>query len=163
LTTVEHGEADALQDCLADAFLPRSAPPWVWAAVVQSQIRTFHQLRDVSERNLQLNRISMTDSLTELFNRGCILQWLTVEFKRSERTASPLACIMMDLDHFKVVNDTYGHNVGDTVLRDVAALLKRNVRESDNLGRYGGEEFLVILPNTHLEGACVVAEKLTNV
>lgn len=96
----------------------------------------------------ETRRLSITDPLTGIGNRRHFIELAQREFQRSHRYQRPLSLIMMDLDHFKVVNDTYGHLVGDKVLRAIAKLCERNLRESDIIGRYGGEEFLILLPET---------------
>ncbi len=107
-----------------------------------------------------LRRQSMTDPLTNLLNRRALDKVLFQEWKRSERYGRPFAVVMMDLDHFKAVNDSYGHLIGDVVLRNLAAMLSRTLRETDIIGRWGGDEFLIILPETGKEEAQVVLEKL---
>ena len=101
-----------------------------------------------------------TDRLTGIANRPAILAALFVEVERAARYDRPLAVAFVDIDLFKNVNDTYGHEVGDVVLRGVAATLRSNIRSADSVGRYGGEEFMVILPETDTDAAAVLAEKL---
>ena len=101
-----------------------------------------------------------TDRLTGIGNRPAVLAALFSEVERAVRYDRPLAVAFVDIDLFKNVNDTYGHEVGDVVLRGVAATLRANIRSADTLGRYGGEEFMVILPETDTEAASVLAEKL---
>jgi len=133
-------------------------------AFVASQLRALCRTHDVIESlvtaNRRLVRQSVTDSMTGLYNHRRLLEWLEIEFKRSERNLEPLSCVMVDIDHFKQVNDTYGHKFGDFVLQEFATLLRANIRKTDILGRYGGEEFLAILPNTDAVGAVNLAEKL---
>ena len=88
------------------------------------------------------------------------MEFLTREYARSKRFKSPLSVLMIDIDDFKKVNDTYGHTVGDKVLKTIAQILKTKLRATDVVGRYGGEEFLVVLPETDLQAALTVAEKL---
>jgi len=103
---------------------------------------------------------SVTDSLTGLYNRRFLHQRLEEEMSRSRRHGSPLSCVMLDIDHFKAVNDTSGHAVGDMVLRDVATILKRHIRKSDIAVRYGGEEFVVVLFSSNSDNAKYVAERI---
>jgi diguanylate cyclase (GGDEF)-like protein len=103
---------------------------------------------------------AMHDSLTGLFNRNALLPQLEKELSRSRRTNAALAVIMGDIDHFKRVNDTHGHSVGDTVLREVARRLSESVRSYDTVGRLGGEEFLVVIPDCDSRTGTVVAERL---
>lgn len=133
-------------------------------AFVASQLRALCRTHDLIDSlvtsNRRLIRLSMTDQMTGLYNHKRLLDWLEIEFKRAERSLEPLSCIMIDLDHFKMINDTYGHKFGDHVLQEFASLLRANIRKTDILGRYGGEEFLVILPNTDAVGAVNLGEKL---
>lgn len=110
----------------------------------------------------KLEMVSRVDGLTQLFNRSHWQSRLAEEFSRAGRYSAPLALIMFDLDHFKSVNDTHGHLGGDAVLVQMASIIKGALRDSDIAGRYGGEEFCVVLPNTSAEGAKVVAERLRN-
>ncbi len=107
-----------------------------------------------------LEEQSVTDSLTGLKNRRFFDERLPEEFGRAQRYSDPVSLMMIDLDHFKEVNDRYGHQMGDVVLRDAAAAIKASVRDPDICSRYGGEEFAVILPKTHLGGALTVAERV---
>ena len=113
----------------------------------------------ISDTQHALERLSTTDSLTELFNRRKMETCLERKLKEATREA-PFSLVMIDIDHFKKINDTHGHEVGDRVLVDIATLLQATIRQSDILGRWGGEEFLLILPNTSPEGALHVAEEL---
>lgn len=110
--------------------------------------------------NEGLIRYAFTDYLTGLKTRGYFEQQLELEFKRSERKRQHIALLMIDIDHFKQLNDTHGHHVGDQVLRDVSAILMKDMREVDTVARYGGEEFVIILPETNGPGALLVAERL---
>jgi len=104
------------------------------------------------------------DALTGLYNRRHIMQQLHQGVSQSMRYQHPFTVVMLDLDHFKQVNDVHGHAVGDRVLTEMAAVLKDGVREGDIVGRWGGEEFIVLLPHTDLNGACKAAEQwLVNV
>ena len=125
----------------------------------------FHALREMQkqleESNRELQRISALDGLTGLANRRHFDQQLEKEWRRAQRANLPLSLILIDIDHFKPYNDTYGHLAGDECLQQVAQALKKSiVRPGDLVARYGGEEFVVILPETKVEGACVVAENL---
>lgn len=108
----------------------------------------------------RLGSEAVTDSLTEIANRRGFDIALRNTIDRRLKTHQPCALLMIDLDHFKRINDTFGHQVGDKILRFVANTLKKNIRGGDILARYGGEEFTVILPNTHQAGALKVAENL---
>jgi diguanylate cyclase len=108
----------------------------------------------------QLQELSRIDHLTGLFNRGYWENCLVQEFKRYDRYQLSSTLIMLDIDHFKQVNDTYGHTVGDDVIREISRALRAQLREVDIAGRYGGEEFGIILTGTDVEGAAVFAERL---
>ncbi|NOX75064.1 MAG: diguanylate cyclase [Gammaproteobacteria bacterium] len=115
------------------------------------------QLQELTEK---LREMSNRDGLTQLFNRRYIEENLDMEFQRAKRYKHPLSVILSDIDFFKKVNDTHGHLAGDEVLRIVSQRLQNGLRNVDVLGRYGGEEFMVVLPDTSLEGARVLAERL---
>ncbi|MEX2376285.1 MAG: GGDEF domain-containing protein [Dehalococcoidia bacterium] len=115
------------------------------------------QLREVSA---ELDRLARTDGLTGVANRRSLFDLMGTEFRRSRRYGRNLSVLMLDLDGFKQVNDRWGHPLGDEILRDIASLVRQNVRESDTVGRYGGEEFMVILPEASAAQAVAAAEKL---
>lgn len=108
----------------------------------------------------KIYRMATIDAGTQIFNKQYLLDALDSEFKFSKTYDRELAIIYYDLDHFKSVNDTFGHNAGDYVLRESAALVKSTVRKDDILGRYGGEEFVIILPNTDAKIAAELAERI---
>ena len=108
----------------------------------------------------ELERLANLDSLTGLHNRRAILHRLDEEIRQVRRYKGELSLTMLDIDHFKKVNDQYGHLTGDEVLENVAALMQQNVRNTDSVGRYGGEEFIVVLPKTDLSLAGIMAERL---
>lgn len=116
--------------------------------------------RELEEVNKRLRKLSITDGLTELFNHRHVHQLLHEEFERSARSGEPVAVAMLDLDRFKQVNDTYGHPTGDVILYETARMLRETAREIDMVGRYGGEEFIVILPNTEEDEAARFAERV---
>jgi diguanylate cyclase (GGDEF)-like protein len=122
------------------------------------------QLQDqLWERNAELDRISRTDSLTGLYNRWHLQDELTRQRRTAQRYDEPFSVILFDIDHFKHVNDTYGHPAGDLVLCEFARRLESQVRAEDVVGRWGGEEFLVLMPRTDLDGAMRVAERIRTV
>lgn len=128
-----------------------------YGAIVLANAQAQEQLL---EKNRQLEIVSVSDRLTGLYNRLRLDQVLEEEVARGDRTGAALSVILMDIDHFKLVNDTHGHQVGDRVLVAVATLLSASSRELDVVGRWGGEEFLVVCRDTALPGAAVLAEKL---
>lgn len=107
-----------------------------------------------------IREMAITDDLTKLKNRRFLLTRLSEELDRATRYGHPLSCIFFDVDHFKRVNDSYGHEAGDAVLKTISATAQEQCRQPDILGRYGGEEFLMILPETDLEQAGALAERL---
>lgn len=115
---------------------------------------------ELEDANSELKRIARIDKLTQINNRLKLDEVLQYELSRSTRYGMDLSVLMLDIDHFKDVNDRFGHLVGDIVLIEIGNILKNNVRESDTVGRWGGEEFLIILPHTKLANALAVAEKI---
>ncbi len=113
---------------------------------------------ELQRLNKILKERSIRDSLTGLYNHRHFYKVLRRDFMLSARNESELACLLLDLDHFKQVNDTYGHPCGDSMLKEIAHLLRRSVRETDVVARYGGEEFAILLPQTNLAGARTLAE-----
>lgn len=125
----------------------------------------FHdRLREQKERleilSVKLRIQSNTDELTQLYNRRHILAQLECEMERARRYRRPLSVLMTDVDRFKEVNDRYGHLAGDSLLREMGRVLKQSLRRVDMVGRYGGDEFLVILPESDPGGARIVAERI---
>jgi two-component system cell cycle response regulator len=104
--------------------------------------------------------MTITDGLTSVGNKKALSDMLEKEIPRALRHSRRLSLLMIDIDHFKDINDTYGHLAGDSVLKDLASLIKKRVRPDDALGRYGGEEFAAVLPETPLQGALEIAEQL---
>jgi diguanylate cyclase (GGDEF)-like protein/PAS domain S-box-containing protein len=126
-------------------------------------IGTVILIRDVTEEKRleeDLRRTSTTDALTGLYNRRFLDATLNAEFVRSERSLVPLSVLMMDIDHFKKFNDTHGHDQGDRVLQMVARVMREQVRSFDFPCRYGGEEYVAILPGMSSDAACQVAEAI---
>lgn len=110
--------------------------------------------------NNKLEQISRTDRLTELNNRGFWEESFQLEFDRCKRYKTVSSALIFDIDHFKKVNDTYGHQAGDEVIRKTAEMVRNMIRKTDVAGRYGGEEFVIYLPNTAAENAKIFAERL---
>ena len=126
--------------------------------MLKERFREINRLFRVKKRNL--TDLAYRDTLTGLYNRHSFEQTLDKEWKRRHRYERPLSLIMIDIDHFKSVNDTHGHQKGDSVLKTVAGIIHDNIRSSDYPCRYGGEEMVVILPETENSSAVVTAEKL---
>lgn len=116
--------------------------------------------RQLQLANRQLEEVSRRDHLTEMPNRLCLQEAFESELERYHRYGHPFSLLMMDIDHFKRINDNFGHVVGDEILKRIADLLMQNVRGTDIAGRWGGEEFLVLCPETDLQGAWKLAEQL---
>jgi diguanylate cyclase (GGDEF)-like protein len=112
------------------------------------------------QKNVELHEISITDSLTRLYNRKHLMETLDREVTRSERYSHPFSLLIIDIDHFKKYNDTYGHLAGDEVLRRLASVFKETIRSSDYAARYGGEEFIIILPEISPEQGVEAAERI---
>ena len=139
------------------------SPPIVAAELalrLASSARIRKHVDELLDEVAALNELSLTDALTGVPNRRSFQDRLVDEFRRAQRYDDPLALVLLDLDHFKTINDTYGHPEGDVVLREVAARLRHCVRETDFIARYGGEEFALLLPKTMLGGALTVAERV---
>ena len=125
--------------------------------MIKSKESLEQELRAANER---LEHLASTDALTSVANRRAIEEALRRDLARADRDSTPISVVLLDVDHFKAVNDTWGHPTGDAVLSMLGTLLIRSLRTSDVAGRWGGEEFLCILPNTDPTGAAVVAERL---
>jgi two-component system, cell cycle response regulator len=145
----------------ADEYLIKPVNP----AELTARLKTARRIIDL-ERSLlksleEIRALSLKDPLTDTFNRRYLDDRLPREIKRAYRFRRPLSVLMMDIDHFKSVNDNFGHHVGDLVLKAVMDALSRNIRdEVDWIARYGGEEFVIVLPETPPEGMMVAAERL---
>jgi diguanylate cyclase (GGDEF)-like protein len=114
----------------------------------------------LEEARLDAENLARFDALTGVLSRRALLEALDAELERAKRYDSALACLMLDLDHFKAFNDTYGHQFGDKVLQRIARVISEHCRTNDQMGRYGGEEFLIILPETGIDGATTFAERV---
>lgn len=161
-----HSEVQALAAGAVD-FIQKP----ITREIVRARVRTHlalaartRELREIGAKlelaNRELEILSTTDKLTRIYNRLKLDDVLTLEVGRARRYGLPLCIVMLDIDHFKQVNDQYGHAVGDSVLVHIAELLKQNIRATDTIGRWGGEEFLLILPHTNPAQARLVAESI---
>ncbi|MHB1894892.1 MAG: GGDEF domain-containing protein [Candidatus Dormibacteria bacterium] len=162
-----------LRDCLAE---PLRAEARALGVLIVANRRRPYQEEDTAlcnavadqvvaavDKSLQLaatQREATTDAMTGLYNYRFLISYLDQQVNVAERASSPLSVLMLDLDHFKAINDSYGHPVGDRVLRAVASLMLDTIRKSDLAARYGGEEFVVVMSNTGSEDAGLVAEKI---
>jgi len=116
----------------------------------------------VKERTAEVHRLAITDSLTGLFNRGHLMLLGNKAMQQAQRYHRPLSAMFLDIDHFKQINDKYSHATGDEALRKLADILLRRSRSADIAGRYGGEEFVVLMPDTNLQSAFELARRLLN-
>lgn len=128
--------------------------------IVKNAMEKFHLKKEMQKAFEKITEMATRDELTGLNNRRLLQECLQREMLRTERFGSDLSCLMIDLDHFKQINDTFGHIFGDQVLKEFAADLKELVRSTDLTFRYGGEEFAILLPETHLYGCIQIAEKI---
>jgi diguanylate cyclase (GGDEF)-like protein len=133
---------------------------WLSFRLEQQRVETFRVRVELSRRNHLLSRLSATDPLTGVLNRRTLDQRLRIHQEEYLRYGTPFAVVLLDLDHFKQVNDTHGHQAGDAVLIELAERISCSLRIGDELARYGGEEFLVILPHLSLTDALEAAERL---
>lgn len=144
----------------ADEVLPKPVHPFELQLRCRAMLRIQRLTEDLHVANKRLRALARTDELTHVRNRRGLRSALTREFRRAERYGGALTVLAFDVDRFKLVNDRYGHGVGDTVLHAVAQELKRGVREVDVVGRVGGEEFVVLAPETPARDARAIAERL---
>ena len=124
---------------------------WFFAlGLFKTRLKTMLLEHDLILKNQELEHLVKTDSMTKLYNHQAILDFLIEEMQRSERNEQALSIILLDIDDFKRINDQFGHQVGDEVLISLSKIIKHSLRSIDRVGRYGGEEFLILLPNTNL-------------
>ncbi len=147
-------------DAGADDVLVRPIDAVELLARARRRLAQVDAISAARAESLRLHQLAVSDGLTGLANYRFFQDRLREEFRRAQRYDSALGLVMMDLDHFKVVNDTFGHQVGDEVLVAAAQAIKHAVRETDVVARCGGEEFAMLLPQTHLAGALTVAERV---
>lgn len=162
MLTVRNNQSDIRKgfDAGVDDYITKPFDTHELRARLQTGKRIIDLQNQLLDSQKKLHEIATHDTLTRLINRYEILNVLTDEFHRSLRENKPLSTVMLDIDFFKKVNDSYGHDVGDEVLVEVASRLKGAVRRYDKVGRYGGDEFLAILPGCDLRNATKIAERL---
>ncbi|HEY5975700.1 MAG TPA: diguanylate cyclase [Geobacteraceae bacterium] len=144
-------------------YVTKPFDPGELIARVKVQLKIKMLQDELKKSNELLTRLSNTDHLTQLYNRRYLMEMLEREVQRSYRKGAALSIVMLDIDHFKRVNDVYGHQDGDQVLRTVAGLAQKDLRSYDFAARYGGEEFMLILPETTHDEAMIVAERLRRI
>jgi diguanylate cyclase (GGDEF)-like protein len=147
-------------DAGADDYITKPINFAELEARVRTQLRIKSLVEEVEQQKRELERISRTDALTGLDNRRHLEERLDEQFEHAKRLGESFAVVMCDLDKFKSVNDSYGHQAGDVVLQQLAAILRREAREIDRVGRYGGEEFLLLLPGAQIDSAATFAERV---
>lgn len=128
---------------------------------VELERRVMERTNELTTINRQLSYLATHDWLTEVYNRRHLLELATAEFKRVSRYGLSLGLVMLDIDHFKSINDEQGHTAGDQALKRVAHAMQASIRDCDLVGRYGGDEFIIILPETDIQGARTLAERLS--
>lgn len=163
LLTAKDSKEDIIKglEAGADDYLTKPVNHPELMARLNTGVRILELERSLKKANEEIRILSITDHLTGCFNRGYVAENLLKEIRRAERYRHPMALVICDIDHFKKVNDTYGHQAGDYVLYKFAGLIKKTIRSHvDWLARYGGEEFMIVLPETDLKGAMMLCEKL---
>jgi diguanylate cyclase (GGDEF)-like protein len=153
----------------ANDYMSKPCAPEELEARILAALRVREAQAELRERNQQLEAmvhrveaLAITDPLTGLYNRRRFSDVLRREFALTRRYQNSLSCLMLDIDHFKEHNDKHGHDFGDRVLKDLASLLSQNIREVDVACRYGGEEFVLLLPHTPKDKAMIVAERIVH-
>ena len=144
----------------ADEFLSKPVNALELQIRMSSMLRIKRLADELERLNKHLAELATIDPLTQVANRRAVEQRLAHEFQRERRYKHPLACILIDIDHFKSVNDNYGHPIGDKVLVEVAAAIRESIRATDLVARFGGEEFIVLAPETTTAAALMVAERI---
>lgn len=161
------GNEEVAVQCIQEGavgYLPKSGlSAERLAGAIDDAIMRWEQMQKDRANQAELERLATVDPLTGLWNRREVLSKLQEHIKHAGRCGEELSLLMLDIDHFKRVNDRYGHITGDDVLEKVATLMLHNIRDTDIAGRYGGEEFLIVLPGTDLPHGLSVAERLRQV
>ena len=148
----------ALLDAVLLASIVAPVAYFVFVRPRDQQIRAV--MAALEQARLEAENLARFDALTGVLSRRVLLEVLDEEIERTKRYGHDLVCLMLDIDHFKIFNDTYGHQFGDKVLHRIARVITDQCRANDHVGRYGGEEFLVVLPETRINGASVFAERV---
>jgi diguanylate cyclase (GGDEF)-like protein len=152
--------ARVMREGVSDYLVKADLNPHSLKHSVQYVMMRYENERRRNQIEQELVRLARTDELTGFYNRRYFLECLHYEMQRARRSGSPLSLLMIDLDHFKRINDRYGHIMGDIAMSTTARIISDLLRNTDIAGRYGGEEFCVLLPDTSLSGARVIAERM---
>jgi diguanylate cyclase (GGDEF)-like protein len=144
----------------ANDYITKPFVPAILKARLKNMLRIKQLQDELKVQRDKMEKLATTDPLTELANVRYFRKWLDTELNRSWRYRNPFSLLMLDIDHFKEVNDTHGHPQGDLVLKEIARILRLAMRKVDAVARYGGEEFVIALPQTGGEAAALVAERL---
>lgn len=156
----EENQVISALDMGAHDFVAKPINYHILAARMRSALRLREAQQQLTQLNSELKRLASIDPLTGVYNRRSYYQQADAEFNKSLRHQRPLSVIMLDVDHFKNINDRYGHAMGDVALTQLARICVELIRSSDFVGRLGGEEFAICCPETDLEGAVQLAERL---
>ncbi|KPA16820.1 response regulator receiver modulated diguanylate cyclase [Candidatus Magnetomorum sp. HK-1] len=162
LLTAKKGKEDLVQamNAGADDFISKPFDPHILKVRLRAGMRITNLQDELIAAREELRIQATHDSLTQLFNRSAMMNMIIREISRSQRDNSSIGLLMIDLDHFKSINDSYGHLVGDEILRKLSARMKTCTRRYDTIGRYGGEEFIILLPHCGKQEVFIVAERL---
>ncbi len=162
MVSANNSDANIIEaiDVGAHDFVSKPIEYPVLAARIRSAIRLANALADLEKANIELNKLATKDPLTESYNRRYFFTLAQRETTKAERHIRDLSVLMIDIDHFKNINDTYGHAAGDQALIKLAERCREICRESDIFGRIGGEEFAICCPDTDLNGAHILAERI---
>ena len=151
----------------ADDYLSKPYDPSELKARIYACLRTKVLQDELRDKNrqlekvlLQMEKLAMTDQLTGLFNRRAFLSVIEKEFNKSVQNNHSTSCLLIDIDHFKRINDEHGHNAGDLVLKEISQVMMNSLRKADTIARWGGEEFIILLPETAKKAALEIASKI---
>ena len=159
-TTTIHGSAKVVQRTMTEPNTSQNQTAAIELELARLGEELLALQQELAKKNAEYERIASYDGLTGLLNRRAILERVNEWLLHVKRYKGHLTVVMLDIDHFKEVNDKHGHRVGDRVLTDLAAMMQRSIRKTDFVGRYGGEEFLIVLPRTDAAGAAIMAERV---